>query len=415
MSGSRSVSGEEGGYIRLVLFFVNNNNIVDDDDDDDDDDDGDDGGGSSSNNLIISQVYAQNPEITERILPDIKRIGVTGKLHCSVINQMDNPVYWIHKNTQTTISSNDKIVIDDSLNTVVNGWPKFQVERTYDGETIIYSIIVNRLEPRDAGWYTCQIHVRGSDERPSKDGEMVVLIPPAIILSMTSHTVIVKEFETVNLSCDATGFPTPNITWVRVNGAANPNGELRHIARIMPIENAQPNHKGLYRCLADNNVAPPAYHDTVVIVMHRPTSIAIQSSYGQAENRMFDVTIECRIGGYPEPDLYWYQVTDSGSWRQITNDDKHTINILLNHAALLKPHERWFQMIIRSVQANDFGDYICEGRNEYGNGHAVVNLFATSECQGPNCPPEQVLASASGLLTSYIIMSVSLTVAMMKY
>ena len=40
-----------------------------------------------------------------------------------------------------------------------------------------------------------------------------------------------------------------------------------------------------------------------------------------------------------------------------------------------KPYERWFQMIVRAVQANDFGDYICEGRNEYGIGDGVVNLF----------------------------------------
>ena len=84
-------------------------------------------------------------------------------------------MYWIHKNTQTTISSNDKIVIDEKLNIVVNGWPKYQVEKETVGERIKYTIIVNRLEPRDAGLFTCQIHVRGSDERPSKDGQMVVL------------------------------------------------------------------------------------------------------------------------------------------------------------------------------------------------------------------------------------------------
>ena len=65
----------------------------------------------------------------------------------------------------------------------------------------------------------------------------------------------------------------------------------------MAIEDAAPEHKGLYRCLADNNVAPPSYHDTVLIVMHRPTSVPVQTSYGQAENRMFDVTIECRVAG----------------------------------------------------------------------------------------------------------------------
>lgn len=52
----------------------------------------------------------------------------------------DNPVYWIHKRTKTTISTNDKITIDEAHNTVVNGWPKYQVERTCDGEKVDHFI-----------------------------------------------------------------------------------------------------------------------------------------------------------------------------------------------------------------------------------------------------------------------------------
>ena len=37
--------------------------------------------------------------------------------------------------------------------------------------------------------------------------------------------------------------------------------------------------------------------------------------------------------------------------------------------------ERWFQLIIRSILANDFGTYICEGVNDYGVGTAEIELF----------------------------------------
>ena len=106
--------------------------------------------------------------------------------------------------------------------------------------------------------------------------------------------------------------------------------------------------------------------------------------------------------GWPEPELQWYYVTDGGNWDEINNDDRHTINILLNHANILGTpqsprhhpisqesrlkfcillvfplgtHERWFQMVIRAVVANDYGNYICEGRNDQGTGHATVRLF----------------------------------------
>ena len=39
-------------------------------------------------------VDAQDPEITENILPEIKRMGVTGRLFCTVINKLDNPVRY---------------------------------------------------------------------------------------------------------------------------------------------------------------------------------------------------------------------------------------------------------------------------------------------------------------------------------
>ncbi len=44
------------------------------------------------------------------------------------------------------------------------------------------------------------------------------------------------------------------------------------------------------------------------------------------------------VPGWPEPNLHWYKVLDGGNWEELKNDDKHTINILLNHANILQPH-----------------------------------------------------------------------------
>ena len=84
-------------------------------------------------------------------------------------------MYWIHKDTQTTISEDDKIILDETHNTIINGYPKYQVEQYLEGDQITFELVVNRLEPRDHGNYTCQILVRGSYDHPSKDGEMIVL------------------------------------------------------------------------------------------------------------------------------------------------------------------------------------------------------------------------------------------------
>ena len=81
----------------------------------------------------------------------------------------------MHKASQLLISSNDKIMLEDRHNEVVDGYPKYQIDVVIQGEEAHYTIIINRLEFLDSGYYTCQILVRGSAEIPAKDGEIVVL------------------------------------------------------------------------------------------------------------------------------------------------------------------------------------------------------------------------------------------------
>lgn len=343
--------------------------------------------------LIIPSILGQDkPEITERILPEIKPIGTTGRLNCTVINKLDNYVEWVQKRTGYTITQDEDVIIDPKFNQIVNGYPKYQVYHRRKGQKDTYMLVINHLEPKDQGLYRCQVWVRNSvdaDRLVSKEGKMVVVFPPQILQMDTSSTMTIKEGEDVELKCGASGNPYPNITWVRVNGSPLPDGRLRVKDKLLKIRKINRNDRGVYRCLADNNVRPPAQFDITLLVAFPPISIAVQSSYGQAENRMYDVILECRVAGFPEPELKWHKVTSAGTWKQLKNDDKHTINILLNHANILGQNERWFQVVIRSVTANDFGIYICEGVNTYGSGHSKIKLFATSECQGALCEEEQ--------------------------
>lgn len=68
-------------------------------------------------------------------------------------------------------------------------------------------------------------------------------------------------------------------------------------SRYLYLEKVTKEDRGLYRCLADNNVRPPSYFDVKLYVYYSPVAKNVQSSYGQAENRMFDVTIECTVAG----------------------------------------------------------------------------------------------------------------------
>ena len=60
----------------------------------------------------------------------------------------------------------------------------------------------------------------------------MIVAPPTIIHGETTQTVNVYEGRDVNLTCDATGYPAPNISWVRVNGETLPPPYNRYAVKV---------------------------------------------------------------------------------------------------------------------------------------------------------------------------------------
>ncbi len=73
------------------------------------------------------------------------------------------------------ITQNDDVIIDERFNTVKDGYPKFEVFRYIRGESVTYQLVVHRLIELDNGTYECQVPVQGTDLRPYRDGELIVL------------------------------------------------------------------------------------------------------------------------------------------------------------------------------------------------------------------------------------------------
>jgi hypothetical protein len=340
---------------------------------------------------LLNFVRGQDqPEITQIILPEVKMIGMTGYLNCTVSRQGDNKVFWIHKGMNMILTSDNRVEVDESINAVVDGLTKYDVARRVSGNQHTYMLVVRRLVLTDAGNYTCQVNVKGYNIQPSKDGIIVVMMPPYIIQGQTTQTITVTEGGAVNLTCAAHGYPMPNISWVRVNGNTLPPPYNRFAFKgtKLPLTNIRPIDRGMYRCVADNNVRPLATYDTTVYVNFRPAVRAVQSSYGQAQNRLFDLIIECIVAGYPTPDMKWYKQVQGQTPTEVITDDKHVVNQLLSHGQQLSISEVWYQLIIINVQGNDYGHYTCQGTNKLGVGNFSIQVYETSECQGANCPPE---------------------------
>lgn len=70
---------------------------------------------------------------------------------------------------------------------------------------------------------------------------------PAQILSLTRN-ITVNEGNPIDLKCNATGYPSPIITWKK------DGQELHSRSSILHIANSSKSDSGAYVCIADNDV-----------------------------------------------------------------------------------------------------------------------------------------------------------------
>ena len=78
-----------------------------------------------------------------------------------------------------------------------------------------WKLHIANVQEVDRGWYMCQVN---TDPMRSKRGYLEVQVPPSIIDSRTTNDLIVREKERVNLTCEARGYPEPQILWKREDG-----------------------------------------------------------------------------------------------------------------------------------------------------------------------------------------------------
>ncbi|GFO32956.1 lachesin [Plakobranchus ocellatus] len=249
------------------------------------------------------------------------------------------------------------------------------------------------------GVYECSVVIDQvpSDEWPRKTGTITVLQAPTIRPGSTDSVKMIEKGGNASIVCDAVGVPDPNITWVRSDGKILPNGKAIFRGSRLPIRFADVKYSGVYKCVADNNIKPPAVSLTQVYVFQEPTVRVLQDSVGQLANGQLEAKLDCIVQGYPTPTVFW-MVMDGPMRRVLTDSDKFETTKQATDTQNLYNGEQWYTLTISFVQALDAGEYFCVGNNSKGEGMGKVTLFATTECQGPLCYSMDVgLSGKAGL------------------
>lgn len=166
--------------------------------------------------LLPIVCYAQRtPSISYITQEQIKDIGGTVELECSVQYAQDYTVLWLRndpdKASQSFLSTGSSLVIRDS---------RFALR--YDPSSSTYTLQIKDIQETDAATYQCQV-VLSVNNKISAEVELSVRRPP-VISDNSTQSIVVSEGKPVQMECYAGGYPHPTITWRRENNAILPTG-----------------------------------------------------------------------------------------------------------------------------------------------------------------------------------------------
>ncbi|XP_027579260.2 hemicentin-1 [Pipra filicauda] len=203
----------------------------------------------------------------------------------------------------------------------------------------------------DAGRYTCV--VTNAAGRLAKDFHLAVLVPPGIVGENKLEDVRVKEKHTVTLTCEVTGSPVPQISWLKDGQPVPEDGEHRALSggRLLQISNAQVSDTGRYTCVASNAAGDRSKTYSLNVLV--APSIVGADSQGNAEGVTImlnsPTSLLCEAYSYPPATITWLK--DGNPLESNRN-----IRIL--------PGGRTLQIL--SAQEDSAGTYTCTASNEAG-------------------------------------------------
>ncbi|KAH8248044.1 hypothetical protein KR038_007150 [Drosophila bunnanda] len=194
---------------------------------------------------------------------------------------------------------------------------------------------------------------------PNGSSSNDLLIPPSITDLHSpefNRIVIVEEGRSLNLSCSATGNPTPQVEWRREDGRTiNVNGvEMASInGQFLKFTNITRHQMAAYTCYANNGIAPVA-NATFIVEVHFAPMISVYRQMIYAEYQT-SATLECLVEAFPEAIRYWERAYDG---KILDPSEKYGIE------SYPEGFKTSMRLTISNLRKDDFGYYHCVARNE---------------------------------------------------
>ncbi|GBM98114.1 Hemicentin-1, partial [Araneus ventricosus] len=215
-------------------------------------------------------------------------------------------------------------------------------------------LYIENILPEDSGTYVCV--AANSVGRDHKSIVVEVHVPPIITTLPKSQDISVGD--TLSLTCEASGYPFPSITWLlnntQVTGAVH---SAFGRSRLL-VENAGKEDEGTYICLAQNAAGE---RKAAAAVRVRTPPVIVDSSGVKSVKLKDTVILDCVVKGDPSPNIIWL---------------KNGQRVELNHRVHLITNGSLF---IYNSTDQDSGQYKCVASNDFGLAEQVAELIVRSK------------------------------------
>ncbi|XP_050438441.1 neurotrimin-like isoform X2 [Adelges cooleyi] len=277
---------------------------------------------------------------------NLPSFGITGKrirvvtndtvvLPCDVVNIGVYAVVW--KKGIAVLTAGPIVITPDRRIKILDGT----------------NLQITNIQTDDAGNYVCQI---GTMQPKEISHTVEILVPSRIKYVTSGGNIDTKKDAMIKLDCDADGNPPPNITWTRRNNVL-PSGDKNLTGDTLIIQSATRHDAGVYICTAYNNVGQPAEQTITVNILY-PPEISLERDWvhtGEGNEAL----LVCIVNAEPQAEVSWY---------------RDTLKLDTNERRITEVRGSRHTLIVRKVQASDFGNYSCMADNIVGKTKATLEL-----------------------------------------
>ncbi|XP_066024471.1 hemicentin-1 isoform X2 [Pocillopora verrucosa] len=198
------------------------------------------------------------------------------------------------------------------------------------------SLTLSNVNRTQTGTYLCTASNNVTNSKTASI-QVTVNYSPSIVMRPISKTV--NESNNLELFCNATGHPTPLITWYKVADPSVPPS----VGTVLNVTNMSRTDSGVYQCRASNGIGTDVFALANVTVNYAPK--IDMRPLSQTVNESDNLELFCNATGRPAPQIMWYKVAD-------------TLVPLSNDTALK----------VKNINRTGSGVYRCRASNGIGTG-----------------------------------------------